>query len=537
MRLRFPLAVAFMALLAPLAVRAQEAPAVVVRLKSLDGIISDAKYLAKLAGQEETLKQAEEMIKTFTTEEGLGGIDTKRPFALYGNFLEDVQNSPVVALVPIANEKAFVAFLGNFMIEAKKGDDGVYAIENVPNLPVALFFRFANKYAYLAMDRAHIAKDKLLAPEKVLPAAGDDAIASVNLNIAKVPDLIKQLGLGQLEAKLDELKNEKLPNETEAIKNLKVGGVEFFIKRLKMLLSEGEQLSLRLALSQKKDDISLDLSVAPKSGSEMARVVKGVSAMKSVYAGIADAHNAVNFSVRVSLPDEIKKLLDPAVDDLLKLAIANEKAEGKNFLKSFLEKLAPTVKSGEYDVGVGLRGPNKDQQYTVVAAVGLTKGKELETFVKTIVSILPENERKKIEIDAASAGDLKVHKIVVGDQLPPEQKKVFGTDSLYIAFRDDAMFVTFGADGLKIMKEIVTAEAKPAAAVSIQAALSRIAPLMDAKDRPSVKIVEDVFGKNPQGTDTFSLKVEGGAKATLQLSIKGKLIELAVKAKDAGGEK
>lgn len=537
MRLRFPIFAALVLMVAPLAARSQEAPAVVVRLKSVDGLLSDAKYLAKLAGQEEAFKQAEEMIKTFTTEEGLGGIDTKRPFALYGTFAEDVEKSALVALVPIANEKAFVDFLGNFMIDAKKGDDGVYSIENVPNLPVPVYFRFANKYAYVcAMDKTHIATGKMLAPENVLPAAGDDAIASVNLNIAKVPDLIKQLGLGQLEAKLSELKDEKLPNETEATKKLKVTAIELFLKRLQMLLMDGEELSLRLAINQKKDDISLDLTGTPKAGSEMAKIVKGVGETTSLYAGIADPNGALNFSARVSLPDEIKKLLGPAVDDLVKQAVESEKADGRNFLKAFLEKLAPTLKSGEYDLGVGLRGPNAEQHYTLVGVLGLSKGKELESFVKTIVSILPEKDAKKIEVDAASAGDIKIHKIVVGDELPPEQKKVFGSDSVYIAFRDDAMFVTFGADGLKLIKEIVTAQAKAGPAVSIQASLSRIAPLMEAKDRPSLKLVEDVFGKNPQGTDTFTLKVEGGAKANLQLSLKGKLIEFAVKAQEANGE-
>jgi hypothetical protein len=385
------------------------------------------------------------------------------------------------------------------------------------------------------MDRAHIAKDKLMAPEKVLQAAGDTSLASINLNIAKVPDIIKQLGLGQLEARLAELKEEKLPNETEAVKKLKVGALDFVIKRLQMLLGDGEELALKLGLNQQKDDITVDLSITPKSGSDLSKVVKGVGEMKGLFAGLADTTSAANFSARVSLPDEIKTLLGPAIDDLVKQAVESEKAEGRNFLKSFLEKLAPTLKSGEYDLGVGLRGPNKDEQYTVIAAVGLTKGKELEGFVKTIVSILPENEKKKFEIDAATAGDLKVHKIVVGNDLPPEQKKVFGSDSVYIAFRDDAMFVTFGADGLKYMKDIVGVQAKETPALSIQAALSRIAPLMDQKDRPSAKIVQDVFGKNAQGTDTFTLKVEGGSKINLQLSLKGKLIEFAAKAQGMGG--
>src|SRR5438132_1455774 len=108
MRMRPFLAVALLIAAAP-ALRAQEKPdakpdkkapppAIVLRLKSLDGIMSDVKYLAKLADQEELLKQGAAIVEG---EIDATGIDPKQPFALYADLSQQLQESPIVFLVPI----------------------------------------------------------------------------------------------------------------------------------------------------------------------------------------------------------------------------------------------------------------------------------------------------------------------------------------------------------------------------------------------------------------------------------------------------
>ena len=61
-------------------------PAIVVRLKSLDGLLADVKYLAQLAGKGEEAKQIDGIIESLPVKDGLAGtgLDTKRPMMLYG---------------------------------------------------------------------------------------------------------------------------------------------------------------------------------------------------------------------------------------------------------------------------------------------------------------------------------------------------------------------------------------------------------------------------------------------------------------------
>ena len=139
--------------------------------------MDDAKYIMTMAGQEELAKQLDGMLKSMVGKEGLKGIDTKRPLGFYGTVGKNLVDSTGVALVPVADEKAFVELLDGMNLNVKKGQDGVYSF-TPPNSPADAYFRFANKYAYIApASKDAIAKDKLLVPASVLAEKSDSAFA------------------------------------------------------------------------------------------------------------------------------------------------------------------------------------------------------------------------------------------------------------------------------------------------------------------------------------------------------------------------
>src|ERR1700722_9277809 len=110
-----PLAGLLLLVAAPSLLRAaeEEKPALVVAFKSLDGLISDAKYIAEWAGKEEEAKQAEAMLKNLLGDKkGLEGVDPKKPIGLYARVnADDPQQSEVVILVPVADEDALLNLL------------------------------------------------------------------------------------------------------------------------------------------------------------------------------------------------------------------------------------------------------------------------------------------------------------------------------------------------------------------------------------------------------------------------------------------
>src|SRR5437773_1305819 len=142
-----------------------QAPAFTLQIRSLDRVLEDAKYLATLAGKEEEAKQLDGLVKARIGPKGLEGIDTKRPLGMYSVLRRNVN----VALLPIASEEAFLALLENLNIKASKEEGGIYAV-TPENLPVPIYLRFANGYAYVTSpSKTALDKDNLLDPATILP--------------------------------------------------------------------------------------------------------------------------------------------------------------------------------------------------------------------------------------------------------------------------------------------------------------------------------------------------------------------------------
>src|SRR5688572_2529478 len=96
-------------------------PTFVVRVRSIDTLIENAKLLVTLAGREEIAQQVEGLIKAKIGVKGLEGIDTKRPIGAYGRFGKEIDDIAGAVLVPIADEKAFVGLLEDQNFVVTKG--------------------------------------------------------------------------------------------------------------------------------------------------------------------------------------------------------------------------------------------------------------------------------------------------------------------------------------------------------------------------------------------------------------------------------
>src|ERR1700693_1331328 len=86
-------------------------PTVVLRVNSIDSLIEHVKFLVGLAGQKDAARQIEGLIKTKIGDKGLEGVDSRRPFGLYGRVGKDIQDVTAAVLLPIADEKAFLNLL------------------------------------------------------------------------------------------------------------------------------------------------------------------------------------------------------------------------------------------------------------------------------------------------------------------------------------------------------------------------------------------------------------------------------------------
>lgn len=503
---------------APAAEETGSAPALLIRLRSIDGLVEDAKYLLTLSGKGEEANQFEGILKSQVGPDGLHGIDTTRPLGLYGVINpNNVQDSQAVLLVPIAKEKALLDVLVPFGITPKKEAGGYYSVTH-EKVPFPIYFRFANKYAYITARDPEAFK-KPLAPEQVF-TGGKAEMAYASFRIDQIPDLIKQIAIGQMDLRFADLQEKKGPGETEAQHKLKVQILKEISGLITSLLNEGGTVSVRFGVDQQAGKLSQEWTLSGKSKSALADSFISLGKSQSQFGSLATSDSAASGLIHVALPEPLRQALVPIIKQGIQETLAKEKDEAKRVLEEKLFKaLEPTLTGGELDAGFSLRGPGSSNLYTFIGGARLKDGEQLEKAIREIVQAIPAGERKELTLDAESAGAVKIHRVNPGKKLDAGARQAFGENPFYFAIRPNALLLAGGADGIQALKEAVAAQPKVSPQLQFDVALARFAPLMAKQGKAEVQAAEKAFAGANKGRDRVRITVEGGTALKVNFEI------------------
>jgi len=311
-------------------------PTLLVRISSIQDLTEDVKYLSALAGRQGDAKKLDEHIQQ-RFPKGLKGIDSHKPLAVYARL--DPAGNPTdstgVALVPITDEKDFLALLEDFHLNPKKEEDGLYSV--TPQFPpMPFYFRFADGYALItAKEKESISKAKVLPMERVFPAGQTDTI-SVTFRIDQIPEAIKQIGVGQVEPRLSELEEKRPPGQTDAEHALHAQAVKEVAKQISSIIQDGTQLQFLLNVDRQAGQLMAELSLAGKKDSELAKEIAASGAGKSQFAGLASGPASIllNFKLPATM-------LKPSRTDLRKRATSSSARYSPRFSKRLLRPLRP----------------------------------------------------------------------------------------------------------------------------------------------------------------------------------------------------
>ena len=503
---------------------AKNKPGLVVRLQSVDELLTNVKYLAAFFDAEEPVKQFEALIKQRIGEKGLEGFDTKRPLGLYGDIGPNGIDSQIVAVLPVADEKAVLGLLENLNLKAEKGKDDVYSL-NLEQPPLPIYFRFANKHAYVTLlNPAAVAKDKLLDPTTLL-AGKEGSVLSARLSIDKIPENLKNDAVGQLELLLANAKEQKEPGATEALRKLKGEAIDELARHVVAVLKDGGDLTLDLTVDRKKNDLALEIALAGKPRSPLAASIAEWGKLKSSVAGLVGKDSAANGVLHFALPEGVRKALAPVIDEFFDKELARETDKAKRELASKVFKaVAPTLKAGELDLALDLRGPSDKKLYTLVAGLKVKDGEFIEKAARDLMKELPPRERDLIKLDVDKAGSVKIHQIDVGPLMPDSLVQTFGNNPVYVAFRSDAMFAALGEKGLSALKDAVAAPPAVAAPLKLEVSVARLAALIGHTEARAARAAEQAFGKDPN-SDKVRVVIEGGPALRLRVEMKAQVLK------------
>jgi hypothetical protein len=504
-------------------------PALEVRVRSVNDLLDKAEYIGEITDQGEVVRQVAALVRGLADEKrGIEGVDPTRPFGLYGSLTPNVIDSPVVLMVPIADEQAFLDLLTTRLgLDPKKGDDGVYQVA-LPDVPVPVFFRFAHRTAYIAPQTAEgIETDKLIAPKEFF-AAPDDAVASARLHLDRLPADVKKTVLGQFELRVSDAKDRTDPGETPAQKKLRVWALDRLTEVVQLVLADGKELAVRLAVDPKSDALIAELTFSAKDGTELAKALRGLGGQSARAAALAGAKSPVAaVGVRLSLPEKAREDLAPVIDALITETLDNVQGAERQAFKIALGAVTPTLKSGELDAGLTVTV--EGDHLGLAAAVGVMEGDGIEKTVKLFGPFVPEDQAK-FEFDVRKAGGLTLHRVVTSN---PDLKAAFGTGTIWLGTSDRLLAASIEPDGKSLEAAATTRLEKGMTVRGPVAAEVSVARLLAATEKglpeETVKrLTGEAFPDGSAGKDTANLTVEGGDALKIRFALKGKAVKLAV---------
>jgi hypothetical protein len=518
---------------------AAKGPAVLVRVQSINDLLKTADYVGTLLPEDarNQLKQMTDFGKALIDDKtGLAGVDVKNPIGLYATFGEEVGGTPpVVVLIPVADRESFLAALeqqGMLKVEAPKDKDGVYKTEP-QQAPGAVYFRFANGYAYATVgDAANIDPKVLAKPADVL-GGRPEYLVSATVRLDRLPDGYRKVALAGAENFLAKGKEQPVPNETPAMKEFRAKAVDSLAANIRDILESGEEASLRVHVDPKSEEFALELELSGVKGKKLAKDIQSIREHKSVVGGaIASPEAAFSLNLSVGMPADLRKPFGPVVDDGLAQLLKGANVPGEILTKAepLLKALVPTVKAGELDIGFAFVGPDKDEKYTLVAGMKVVDGKKLEGVVKeTIKKELPPEAGDLFKLDEEDlSGGAKLHRVAVADHLDANATKVFGKSDLYLTFRDDLLVLAVGPGAKDAIKKAVASKPADVGVFRTEVHLARVVPLAgeNAQELAAAKAAaEKVFGKGGSKADVIKFSIDGGDSLKVKVSAQGKAIQ------------
>jgi hypothetical protein len=207
----------------------------------------------------------------------------------------------------------------------------------------------------------------------------------------------------------------------------------------------------------------------------------------------------------------------------VKEAAQNLPIQGVALVEAAFKSLKATVDSGEMDFAAALRGPSKEGFYTAIGAIHCKEGAQLEKAIREAVNIIPGQEKAFFKFDAGKIGDVNVHEIDLSSVAVEPVVKIFGkVQTAYFAFAKDSLYLAYGPEGMKLMKEAMNA--KPGVAAVLDSSsngkksaelMKRIVPENDPNGGPRAMIAT---GWLETMTGGFRVTVDGGDKLKVRVS-------------------
>lgn len=541
--MRYSLALVAAALLAPASLRAADPP-ITFQTQPVNRVLDDVRAAADLIGGEKAVKAFNASIKDKFGDKGFEGLDLNRPVVGYVTLAPKAEDITAVIAFPVTNEKDFVGLCDRFNgMPPKDLGKGLYALPALDPRQKARM-RFSDGYAYIsyganpepALDaRALVAPNKLVDPADQAVFAGKFHFDRLTPEVKKalptfLAEVKKELGLdgkngGPLGAG---------QQETAIFKPLFEQAEKMFV-RYALLLGGGEAATLRVVLDVPTGEFAVEGGLKGKPDTPLAAAIAAQKPTANKFAALLTPDTVAGFKTRLPFfNDELRTGAAQALEEGQKLA--GQAVPVKDLTDELFKGLIRTVKTGEFDAVGAVRGPDKNGDFELVAAVAFEDPSGLEKELRKLIEKeLPENEQGRFKWNADKLGKTDIHTVKLHDRGGwLDFGKPFGGEkaTAAVAFAPNGVFVVVSSDPVPGLKAALALKPVEAPVLDVVINPAKLRKFVDkAGDGPGAGAdVERALGKEDKQLSATSLHITGGKELKVRYALNLRLLPKAVAA-------
>jgi hypothetical protein len=498
-----------------------DAPLLFVQVRSWDKLLEGVRLLAGAAGQERAINQFTDALKRGFGQDGLPGIDGKKPWGAYAQVSADLTSWSAVGLVPVSDQAQFRRLLPalGFLEQQTEGDVAILRCQHPQiQLPQPVALRFAHGYACLtlAAHRRALADGRLVPPAKLFVDRGGKNIFA-NLRLDRIPRAVRD----EVRGKLGEIKRQVPRVDGRAIQEYADKLADVLTESVNALLDGGQDLSFGLEVDPATRAVEVALSLRGKERSPLAVNIAALGETPSLFGELVSEDAAFGALVNLRLPQALRGRLPAVVDEVTRLTLRDTiEPKDRKEAERLFRALGPTFAAGELDGCVVLRARGKGQPGTFVGGLKVAQGEQLDQLFQDLVATLADRgDRALFELRAERLAGVAVHRhnwqrTFVG----PDLRRVVGDNPNYYAFRSNALFWAGGAGGREALEQALLDRPRPGPlallALNLKA-LNELTPLEEGDQARAARVLDD---RNP-GRVRLALEADSALRLRARIDL------------------
>ncbi len=426
-------------------------PVLVVTLGSMNQLTEDINYITGAVGQPQAGGMFTVMAGAFTQ-----GVDPTLPMGVVVALVDD--SPEPIAFVPTPDVKTVLKRLEEQAGPADELDDGTLVLTVGAN---NVFIRQVGDWAVIARNRELI--DLAPAdPMSVLGEMGREYDLGIELQVQRIPPGLRDQVTAMIRQGFDQAMQVQSQDEIQAARQATEGTLD----QLEQLIQETEVLRFGLNIDPSAKEVKIDVAMTAVSGSELATMYEGQTAIPSRFASVMRDDAAAYYHAATSISEttikQAKVSLDNSVN-MIRGAIKNqaelseqEQADVNALIDRISELAIASLSEGKADAGALLMAGNGDFRFVFGAFVA--DGDEAAQIVKDLAAKVEDQPKApRFEFDRSTYNGVSMH-LVEADVPEDEEeaRKVFGeTLRVHIGTAPEAVYLALGNASAPLLQELI----------------------------------------------------------------------------------